>query len=177
MRVPLLAYSPGQFPAGVVVETLAANLDIAPTVLDLAGVEEPPDQFEGVSLLPAITGDIETGEGREEFLYEYYWEYDFPHTPTTFAIRTSEYKLIQYHGVWDTEELYDMEKDPAEMANRIEDPELADIKASLRHRLFELLENGDGEHVVPYTEKRDGGAVLRHGERSKAAEFPEAWLR
>lgn len=176
MRVPLLAYSPGHFPAGAVVETLAANLDIAPTVLELAGIAERPEQLEGVSLLPAITADA-PGQGREEFLYEYYWEYDFPHTPTTFAIRTPEYKLIQYHGVWDTEELYDMVNDPNEMTNRIDDPELIDIKASLRHRLFELLGNRDHEHVVPYTEKKDGGAVLRHGDRSKAAEFPETWLR
>jgi N-acetylglucosamine-6-sulfatase len=177
MRVPLLAYGPGQVPAGVVVESLAANLDIAPTVLDIAGVQQAPDQFEGVSLLPAISGDESAAERRDEFLYEYYWEYDFPHTPTTFAIRTPEYKLIQYHGVWDTEELYDMVSDPKEMTNRIDDPELSEVKATLRHRLFELLENRDREHVVPYTEKKDGGAVLRHGGRSKAAEFPEAWLR
>ena len=67
--------------------------------------------------------------------------------------------------------------DPREMTNLIGDPDLAEVQASLRHRLFELLENQDGEHVVPYTEKLDTGAVLRHGRRSKAAEFPEAWLR
>lgn len=80
MRVPFLAYGPGLFPAGTVAESLAANLDIAPTVLDIAGIEPMPEQFEGISLLAATA--------REEFLYEYYWEYDFPHTPTTFAIRT-----------------------------------------------------------------------------------------
>jgi len=177
MRVPFLAYGPGLFPAGTVVESLAANLDIAPTVLDLAGVEPIPEQFEGVSLLPVMSGNAAEGGPREEFLYEYYWEYDFPHTPTTFAIRTPDYKLIQYHGVWDTEELYDMANDPREMTNLIRDPDLAEVIASLRHRLFELLENEDGAHVVPYTEKLDTGAVLRHRGRSKAAEFPEAWLR
>ena len=59
----------------------------------------------------------------------------------------------------------------------IDDPALIEIKASLRYRLFELLQNDDSEHVVPYTEKKDNGAVLRHGSRSKAAEFPEGWLR
>ena len=180
MRVPFLAYGPGLFPAGTVVEALAANLDIAPTVLDLAGIENMPEQYEGVSLLPqrnTTAAEIITGSGREEFLYEYYWEYDFPHTPTTFAIRTPDYKLIQYHGVWDTEELYDMANDSHEMTNLIDDPELAELKASLRRRLYELLENRDGAHVVPYTEKKHGGAVLRHGGRSKAAEFPETWER
>ena len=148
--------------------------------MELAGIENMPEQFEGVSLLSlgnATAGEMMTGTGREEFLYEYYWEYDFPHTPTTFAIRTPDYKLIQYHGVWDTEELYDMVNDPREMTNLIDDPELADLKASLRHRLYELLENQACAHVVPYTEKKHGDAVLRHGGRSKAAEFPEAWLR
>ena len=70
-----------------------------------------------------------------------------------------------------------MVNDPREMTNLIDDPVLAELKASLRHRLYELLENQDGAHVVPYTEKKYGGAVLRHGGRSKAAEFPEAWLR
>ena len=70
-----------------------------------------------------------------------------------------------------------MVNDPSEMTNLIDDQQLTEIKASLRHRLFELLENRDQEHVVPYTEKKDGGAVLRHGGRSKAAQFPEAWRR
>ena len=71
-------------------------------MLELAGIENMPEQFESVSLLSlgnATAGEMMTGTGREEFLYEYYWEYDFPHTPTTFAIRTPDYKLIQYHGV------------------------------------------------------------------------------
>lgn len=174
MRVPFLAYGPGVIAEGTVVESLAANLDIAPTVLDLAGIETMPEQFEGISLMPALAGNE---VDRDEFLYEYYWEYDFPHTPTTFAIRTPDYKLIQYHGVWDTEELYDMVNDPREMRNLIDSPELEDVKASLRHRLFQLLENDEGEHVVPYTEKLDSGAVLRDRDGSPAAEFPEKWLR
>ena len=72
MRVPFLAYGPGLFPSGTVVEALAANLDIAPTVLELAGIENMPEQFEGVSLLSlgnATAGEMMTGTGREEFLY------------------------------------------------------------------------------------------------------------
>ena len=57
-------------------------------------------------------------ESRSEgdFLYEYYWEYAFPHTPTTFALRGDRYKYIFYHGVWDLNEFYDLQTDPRERA-------------------------------------------------------------
>lgn len=49
--------------------------------------------------------------------------------------------------------------------------------AELRGRLFERLENRRGEHAIPYTQKFSTGAVFRHEDRSKAAEFPKQWLR
>ena len=110
-------------------------------------------------------------------LYEYYWEFNFPSTPTTFALRTDDYKLIQYHGIWDTEELYDMHNDPKEMRNLIGDPRYLPIVASMRQQLFKRLENNRGQHVVPYTEKFSSGAVFRERDRSKAAEFPARWLK
>ena len=51
MRVPLIAYIPGA-KQNFVVEEMAANLDIAPTMLDIAGISEMPPQFAGASLLP-----------------------------------------------------------------------------------------------------------------------------
>ena len=51
--------------------------------------------------------------GGRVLLYEYYWEYNFPQTPTTFALRGKRYKFIQYHGIWDIDELYDLKNDPA----------------------------------------------------------------
>jgi arylsulfatase A-like enzyme len=110
-------------------------------------------------------------------LYEYYWEFNYPSTPTTFALRTDDYKFIQYHGVWDTEELYDMKNDPREMDNLIDDPSYLDVVARLRSQLFAQLESARGDHTIPYTEKFSHGAVFRHRDRSEAAEFSENWLR
>ena len=174
MRVPLIARVPGG-ERGYVVEEVAANLDIAPTMLDLAGAEEMPPQFAGASLLPLALGE-DVPEWRESLLYEYYWEFNFPSTPTTFAVRTDRYKLIQYHGLWDTDELYDLEDDPQEMNNLIDDPDFLEVKVALRKQLFDQLAL-DGEHAVPYTRKWSSGAIFRHSDRSKAAEFPEEWLR
>ena len=41
-------------------------------------------------------------------LYEYFWEWNYPHTPTVHAVIGQRYKYIRYHGVWDTDELYDL---------------------------------------------------------------------
>ncbi len=176
MRVPLLAYIPGLDQPGRVVEEITAGIDIAPTVLEVAGVKEMPPQFEGASLLPLAKGE-QVDSWREDLLYEYYWEFNYPMTPTTFALRTDDYKLIQYHGVWDTEELYDIKNDPKEMRNLIEDPAYLEVRVKLRKELHRRLANNRGEHVIPYTEKWGPGAHSREATRSKASPFPGHWLK
>jgi arylsulfatase A-like enzyme len=175
MRVPLLAYAPGYLEKGLVVDEMVANLDIAPTVLDIAGVKSP-QHFEGQSFLP-LAQNKKVPNWRQDFLYEYYWEFNYPQTPTTFALRRDNYKLIQYHGVWDTEELYDLKNDPKEMNNLIDAPEHQELIAEMRHDLFNRLVNSHGENVIPYTEKYTPGAVFRERDRSETADFPDHWLK
>ena len=186
MRVPLLAAWPGHFQPGQVVEEMVANIDIAPTMLKLAGLDAPA-HYDGASFahLPAhadseadTAAQKQRDQGwRDTLTYEYYWEFNYPQTPTVFALRTDRYKYIQYHGVWDTEELFDLQADPNEQHNLIEDPELLQVKVDLRHRLYAALTDRQGRNAVPYTEKYNQGAVFRHADRSPAAEFPEKWLR
>ncbi|HEX9611657.1 MAG TPA: sulfatase, partial [Gemmatimonadales bacterium] len=123
IRIPMLAYAPGWIPPGTVVTRMVRNIDVAPTILDLAGVPAP-DSLDGRSVLAALRGG--TVAGAEELLYEYYWEYAFPHTPSTFAVRGPRWKYILYHGVWDKNELYDLTADPAERTNLIDAPALRD---------------------------------------------------
>jgi arylsulfatase A-like enzyme len=176
MRVPLLAYIPGLDEPGRVVEEIAAGIDIGPTVLDIAGAREMPEQFEGQSLLPLAMGDT-PADWRDDLLYEYYWEFNYPMTPTTFALRTEQFKLIQYHGIWDIEELYDVQNDPQEMNNLIDDPAYLEVRVKLRKELHRRLANNRGEHVIPYTEKWGPGAHSRNREGSAAARFPDSWLK
>ena len=179
IRVPLLAVAPG-FPAGHVVTEMVANIDIAPTVLELAGVDAP-EHYDGASFVHLAAG-ASVAQGnvdgwRDELTYEYYWEFNYPQTPTVFALRTDRYKYIQYHGVWDTEELFDLREDPREFKNLIEDSKLLDVKVDMRKRLYASLTDREGDNAIPYSAKFNQGAVFRHADRSQAAEFPEKWLR
>lgn len=144
MRVPMLAYAPGWIAPGSRVPTMVRNIDIAPTLLDLAGLPRP-ERMDGRSVLSALRGESMAEEG--EMLYEYYWEYAFPHTPSTFALRGDRYKYIFYHGVWDTNELYDLQNDPQERNNLIARPGMDTIANRLRDRLFDRLEEADAMRI------------------------------
>ena len=143
IRVPMLAWAPGWIAPGTRVEALVRNIDVAPTVLELAGSSTSID-MDGTSFLDLLPGGAPGGAGRE-FLYEYYWEYAFPHTPTTFALRGDRYKFIYYHGVWDTEELYDLTADPEERVNLVQ--ALPEVAAEMRSRLFDRLSEDDAMRV------------------------------
>jgi N-acetylglucosamine-6-sulfatase len=177
MRVPLLAFSGGAA-RGQVVKDVVANIDMAPTFLDLAGVQQPSGAFDGRSFAAQLRGETPAEPWREAVLYEYYWEYNYPQTPTTFALRTGDYKLIQYHGIWDTEELYDLKNDPHETQNLIQDPAQQGRISEMRRELFERLDaSGAGRSSVTFSERYGAGAVFRSRKGSKAADFPEEWLR
>ena len=96
---------PDLFKGGSKVSKLVANIDIAPTILEAAGLTAPAD-LDGQSFLPVAQG--KPGTWRQTLLYEYYWERNFPQTPTVHALRGNRYKYIHYHGIWDIDELYDL---------------------------------------------------------------------
>lgn len=173
MRVPMLARCPELFGRGKVVEPMVANLDIMPTVLEAAGLKPPPG-LDGASLLPLARG--ETAGWRKELLYEYYWERNFPQTPTIHALRTDRYKYIRVHGLWDIDELYDLQADPLESNNLIFSKEHAAVVRSMNQRLFEVLEQTGGMQMPLYPD-RGGQQNLRRKTGSRAAEFPPELVR
>ena len=111
---------------------------------DAAGVAIP-ESMQGKSFLRLpIDPDL---PWRTAFLYTYFWEAVFPETPTCFGVRTDQYKYVEYHGIWDTNELYDLKADPNELHNRIStshrkkvtpDPEFAEVYQDLRKQLGRL---------------------------------------
>ncbi|HYO83723.1 MAG TPA: sulfatase [Bryobacteraceae bacterium] len=173
MRVPMLVRCPELVKGGTRVDEVVANIDIAPTCLAAAGVATPPD-CQGMSFLPVLQGSKPAW--RDALLYEYYWERNFPHTPTIHALRGDRYKYIRYHGIWDLNELYDLQEDPLEARNLINSPRHQDVVKSMNARLFDILEKTDGLNMPLYPD-RGGASALRHPERSKAAEFPESLKR
>ena len=161
VRVPMVMYEPGVVPAGVTNPGRIRNLDFAPTLLDFAGVQSP-SQFEGQSAWPLINGKVKPAQWKpKDFIYEYYWEWSFPMTPGTFAIQRGSLKYIQYYGIYDTDELYDLAKDPNEMRNLVNDPAYLDAKIELRKALFDQLADRNGRHVIPYTQRLALGSVRR----------------
>ena len=177
VRVPLVMWEPGTVPAGTVNTGRVRGLDFAPTFLGAAGVKTMPQQFEGQNAWGLITGAQKPADWNpSDFIYEYYWEWSFPETPTTFAITRGNLKYIQYHGIYDREELYDIGADPTEMTNLIDDPAHLSDKITLRAALFAELANRQGKHAIPYTARQSIGSVRRMRGGTGAAPFPAEWL-
>ncbi len=168
MRVPLVARCPELFKGGQTVKEVVAGLDIMPTCMEAAGVAAPSG-IDGKSWLQLTRGD--SAGWRKELLYEYYWERNFPQTPTIFALRGDRYKFIRPHGIWDVEELYDLQEDPLESRNLIFKQELQPVVTQMRNRLFQILEETGGMSMPLYPD-RGGSQNRRSPNRSKGAEFP-----
>ena len=168
MRVPMLARSPGWIAPGTVVEEVVANIDVAATFLDAAGLKAPA-YMDGQSFLPLLKG--QRIPWRTGLLYEYFWERNFPHTPTIHALRGDRYKYIHYHGIWDTDELYDLKQYPLETTNLIRSEKHQEVVASMNKELFSLLKETSGMYI-PLYEDRGRQNNLRNEAASPAADFP-----
>jgi N-acetylglucosamine-6-sulfatase len=146
IRVPMLAWAPGLIRPGTTLSQMVMNMDVMPTVLALAGVRPPAEHLvDGRSFLPLLRG--ETVPWREQVFYEYYWEWNFPQTPTQFALRTDRYKYIHFYGLWGQDALFDLQADPAEARNLIADPQHQQLATDLRGRLFQVMEETGGTQI------------------------------
>ena len=173
MRVPLLARCPELFSGGRTVKEVVAGLDIMPTVLATAGAQTPSG-LDGKNFIPLVQGD--NSGWRKELLYEYYWERNFPQTPTMHAIRGDRYKFIRYQGIWDVDELYDLQEDPLESRNLIFSEKHAGIIKEMRDHLFDVLEGTNGMNI-PLQRDRGNQQNLRSPEKGRAVEFPDEFKR
>ena len=171
IRIPLLLHCPEAIRPGTVVNEVVANIDLAPTLLEFAGLAPPLARIDGRSFRPLLTGG--KIPWRDYLLYEYFWEWNGPYTPTMHALRGERYKYIRYHGVWDLDELYDLEADPLEEQNLINSPAHRELAAMLHKRLFDLLEETNGT-TLRVTRNRDRNFPLRHPDRSPTAAFPKS---
>lgn len=134
LRVPLVIAGGAVAPRRV--NAMALNLDLAPTVLDLAGVAVPGN-MQGHSLANLLRGG--GASVRDSFLYEYMNESSFPVIPEILGIRTQSRKFVTYPGSSD-EELYDFTSDPYELQNLAGRPEWAAVRADLKQQLDNLIQ-------------------------------------
>ncbi len=134
MRTVLLIRDPRLGRRGVVIDELAVNIDVAPTLLELAGLS--PRGMQGRSLRPLLEG-TET-DWRDAFFYEFYRSSMYGGVPTTIALRDERWKLITYPGYPEWTELFDLDADSLEMNDVAGDPQRAATRARLEARLAEL---------------------------------------
>lgn len=138
LAMPLLIKYPGHINAGTKVNALTQNLDFAETFLDYAGVEIPND-MQGKSLRPLLENQMKDEDFRNAIYYHYYDYPAFHMVKKHYGVRTKRYKLMHFYDDIDTWELYDLQKDPKEIHNLIDNPEY-DLVESQLHKTLDSLE-------------------------------------
>jgi hypothetical protein len=128
---------PERIRPGSRVDQMVLNVDIAPTMCELAGVPVP-EVMQGRSMLPLLTEEHPTW--RSEFLYTYHVDIWPPSFPTMLAVRTPDWKYVTYPNIEDIGELYDLKNDPHELANLYANPEFEPRLNEMKNRLAGLLQ-------------------------------------
>ncbi|MFP4058813.1 MAG: sulfatase-like hydrolase/transferase [Candidatus Brocadiia bacterium] len=173
IRVPLVVFDPRAPEAlrGLEPEPMALNVDLAPTFLELAGVEAP-ELMQGRSLVPLLRG--ESPPWRSDFFYEHLFEHK--QIPMSEGVRTERWKYIRYFRQQPVyEELYDLAEDPLETRSLVGEEGQQARLDGLRRRCDELRDRYGGPYVprarrpAPKLEPRPAGFV--EGVRGKAARF------
>jgi N-acetylglucosamine-6-sulfatase len=139
IRIPLIVRFPKLARAGSTPSEMALSIDLAPTLLEAAGVATGPG-IQGRSLVPVLQGRAEGW--RTSFLVEYYSDTVFPRIRTMGykAVRTTRHKYIRFNELKGMDELYDLEADPYELKNLIGQPEGKDLLPPMQAELQRLLD-------------------------------------
>lgn len=138
IRIPMLIRYPKKVQSGGSRNQTVLNIDLAPTLLELAGVAPSPE-MDGLSMLPVINNAEVTL--RKSFLIEYYSDIVFPRMLTIGykAVRNDRYKYIRYNELEEMDELYDLQQDPYELKNIINDSGSQLIRREMSDDLTRLL--------------------------------------
>ena len=139
LRMPFVIRYPKLIAPNTVVKDVISNIDIAPTVLDLAGINTPKE-VQGNSFVKNLKG--KTPKNWRQSMYYHYYEYPFwHHVQPHYGIRTDRYKLIHFYYDVDVWELYDLQEDPSELNNLIASEEHKSLIKKLKSKLHKLKSN------------------------------------
>jgi arylsulfatase A-like enzyme len=141
-RIPLVARVPG-LPGGRRSDALAYNMDLMPTILDLAGCEIPAD-LDAVSLAPILRGDLPAVRDDDLVEMEFHG-HQCPYDQRMLRTRTAKYIF----NAPEFDELYDLQSDPAELHNLAADPAHAGLLAEMRDRLAARM-SAAGDPLLRY---------------------------
>jgi len=149
LRMPFLLRYPAIVEEHSANKDIITNIDFAPTLLDLAGIDIPED-VQGESFVPILKGN--TPEDWQTAMYYHYYEYPFWHrVQPHYGIRNNRYKLIHFYYDVDVWEFYDLEEDPNELNNLIESTDHQDIIAQMKDKLNKLqVKYGDDKSLAEF---------------------------
>lgn len=134
-RTPMLMSYPGVIKPGTKNSQLVMNLDVAPSLLDAAGLAIPSD-MQGKSMLPVLTD--KAAKGRDALYYHYYENGEHAVSPH-FGVSTKDYKLIRFYKRVDSWELFDLNKDPSEESNVYGKKGYEKTMLALKQKLAKLI--------------------------------------
>lgn len=146
LRVPLIIKDPRN-PKHKEISEFALNIDIAPTILDFAGLPIPAG-YQGSSLIPLI-GAEEVDEWRDEFFFEHMYQPKRAPIPPMYGLRTAHWKFVNFYKN-DYVQLYDLENDPLETTNLAYEEKYQYLTNGLLQRAnvyIEKYENARSEEV------------------------------
>lgn len=143
-RTPMIMRYLGKIKPGTKSDDFVLNLDIAPTVLDAAGVPVPKD-MQGQSMLPLFAK--KKGAVRDAIYYHYYENGEHSVSPH-FGIKTKRYKLIRFYQRVESWELYDLETDPHEMNNLYGKKGYEKITIDLKSQLKQLIDKYEDDEAA-----------------------------
>ena len=137
LRMPFLVKYPKMVKAGTVNEDIITNIDFAPTFLDIANIKTK-EKIQGVSFKSILKG--KTPKKWQKGMYYHYYEFPYwHHVQPHYGIRTQKYTLAHFYYNIDVWELYDLQKDPKQMNNVINDPQYTNVIKDLKNQLKKLM--------------------------------------
>ncbi len=137
IRVPMIIRYPKMIEKNTTIDELCLNIDLAPTILEIAGIRKP-DYIQGESMLNLLRGKKQN-DWRKSILFEYYVDDAWPYAgPDQLAVRTNYFKLVDNFIENDIDELYDLKNDPGEMTNLINVKKFDKVENELRKELIRL---------------------------------------
>ncbi len=142
LSMPFVIRWPKKIQSGQRIHKLIQNMDYAPTFLEMANIKVP-QEIQGSSLLPLLSGDPKNVKWRKAIYYHYY-HHGAHNVPRHDGVRTQRFKLIHFYTD-NVYELYNLKEDPYELNNIYEAPDSQKTK----QRMLELLNQLREEYKVP----------------------------
>ncbi len=152
MRSPLIARWPGHIKAGTQNNTMVQNIDYAPTFLDIAGVQVPLS-MQGLSLKKILENPA--AQLPRKSLYYHFYEFKGAHTVLQhYGVRTDRYKLLYFYTV-DEWQLFDLQKDPAELNNLANSQNHQSVLFEMKKELARLRKQYDDKDRGPKRDEKE----------------------